>query len=171
MLSANLLDRATGAQLFDSHKIIRRGPWRIAIVGVLDGRGIGDALGEGLAVEAMDVALGKLLPQLKGQADAIVLLAFADEEAITALAGQFYELDVILGGKVHQPSQRLVKENRSLILATTNESRAVGVLETEEDRPTGYFVAHGVLIVVNLVIAAVLGTWGVKALRASRDAS
>ena len=43
------------------------------------------------------------------------------------------------------------------------------LVQTEEDRPTGYFVAHGVLIVVNLVIAAVLGTWGVKALRASRD--
>ncbi len=129
MLSANLLDRATGAPIFESHKIIRRGPWRIALVGVLDGRGIGDALGEGLAVEAMEVALGKLLPQLKGQADAIVLLAFADEAALTGLARQFYELDVILGGKVHQPSQQLVKENRSLILATTNESRAVGTLE------------------------------------------
>jgi hypothetical protein len=45
------------------------------------------------------------------------------------------------------------------------------LVQTEEDRPTGYFVAHGVLIVVNLVIAAVLGTWGVKALRASRNAS
>jgi len=43
------------------------------------------------------------------------------------------------------------------------------LVQTEEDRPTGYFVAHGILIVVNLVIAAVLGTWGVKALRASRD--
>ena len=43
------------------------------------------------------------------------------------------------------------------------------LVQTEEDRPTGYFVAHGVLIVVNLVIAAVLGTWGVKALRASRE--
>ena len=40
---------------------------------------------------------------------------------------------------------------------------------TKEDRPTGYFVAHGVLIVVNLVIAAVLGTWGVKALRAAPE--
>jgi hypothetical protein len=130
MLSANLLDRATGAPIFESHKIIHRGPWRIALIGVLDGRGLGDALGDGLAVEPMEVALGKLLPQLKGQADAIVLLAFADEEALTGLARQFYELDVILGGKVHQPSQQLVKENRSLILATTNESRAVGVLQT-----------------------------------------
>lgn len=42
------------------------------------------------------------------------------------------------------------------------------LLETEEDRPASYFVAHGVLIVVNLVIAAVLGSWGVRALRAVR---
>jgi hypothetical protein len=38
---------------------------------------------------------------------------------------------------------------------------------TEEDRPTGYYVAHSVLIVVNLVIAGVLGRWGWRALRSS----
>lgn len=43
------------------------------------------------------------------------------------------------------------------------------LIDTEESRPTGYFVAHTVLIVVNVVIAVVLGTWGVKALRRSRD--
>ena len=37
-----------------------------------------------------------------------------------------------------------------------------------EGRPTGYYVAHGVLIVVNLGIAGVLGTWGVRAFRAAR---
>lgn len=42
------------------------------------------------------------------------------------------------------------------------------LVQTQEDRPTGYFVAHGVLIVVNLVIAAVLGSWGVRALRTHR---
>jgi len=36
-----------------------------------------------------------------------------------------------------------------------------------EDRPTGYWVAHIVLIVVNLAIAAVLGRLGVRAWRAS----
>lgn len=35
------------------------------------------------------------------------------------------------------------------------------------DRPTGYYVAHVVLIVVNLVIAAVLGRLGWKVWRAS----
>ena len=129
MLSANLLDKTTGAPVFDAYRIIHRGAHRIALVGVLDSRGIGDALGEGLAVENMEVALGKVLPVVKPQADCIVLLAFADEAALANLAKQFYELDIILGGNVKQPSQKLVRENRSLILATTNQSRALGTLK------------------------------------------
>jgi hypothetical protein len=43
------------------------------------------------------------------------------------------------------------------------------LITTEEDRPAGYFVAHGVLIVVNVVIAVVLGRWGLRALRATRS--
>lgn len=34
-----------------------------------------------------------------------------------------------------------------------------------EDRPTGYWVAHTVLIIVNVAIGLVLGRLGVKALR------
>lgn len=37
-----------------------------------------------------------------------------------------------------------------------------------EDRPTGYYVAHIVLIVVNLLIAIVLGRLGIQAWRATR---
>lgn len=44
------------------------------------------------------------------------------------------------------------------------------LVQTEEDRPTGYYVAHSVLIVVNLLIAAVLGRWGWRALRSDRGA-
>ena len=44
-------------------------------------------------------------------------------------------------------------------------------LAATEGRPTGYYVAHTVLIVVNLLIAALLGTWGVRALKAARGAS
>ena len=43
------------------------------------------------------------------------------------------------------------------------------LVDTEEERPTGYFVAHGLLIVVNMLIAGVLGRWGLRALRATRD--
>jgi hypothetical protein len=135
MLGANLLDQATGAPLFDGYKIIERAGWRVALVGVLDGRAVGDNLGEGLAVEEMAVTLSRLLPQLKGRVDCIVLLAFADETAMTDLARQFYELDIILGGNVRQPSQKLAKENRSLLVATTNESRAVGILQIVSRTP------------------------------------
>jgi hypothetical protein len=127
LLSANLLDAATGQPVFDAHRIVQRGPWRIALVGVLDPR-LGDAPGAGLAIEKMETSLATVLPRLAGQADFIVLLAFTDEAGLTALARQFYEIDVILGGKVAQPSQQLLRENRSLVFATTNQSRALGTL-------------------------------------------
>lgn len=37
-----------------------------------------------------------------------------------------------------------------------------------EDRTTGYWIAHSVLIVVNIAIAAALGSLGYRALKASR---
>ena len=42
------------------------------------------------------------------------------------------------------------------------------LIQTEEDRATGYYVAHTILIVVNVAIALVLGRWGWKAWRATR---
>ena len=44
------------------------------------------------------------------------------------------------------------------------------LIDTQEDRPTGYYVAHSILIVVNILIAAVLGRWGWQALRAQQRA-
>jgi len=79
-----------------------------------------------VGIEKIETALGRLMPDLKGKADAFILLAFADEERLRSLARDFYELDVILGGKVSQPAQRLEAENRSQILYVTNQSRALG---------------------------------------------
>jgi hypothetical protein len=41
--------------------------------------------------------------------------------------------------------------------------------DSGEDRATGYWVAHSILIVVNIAIAAALGSLGWKALRSSRS--
>ena len=57
VISANLLDKATGKTIFEAYRIIQRGGYRIAVIGVLDPRGLERDLGEGLAVERMDVAL------------------------------------------------------------------------------------------------------------------
>jgi hypothetical protein len=45
------------------------------------------------------------------------------------------------------------------------------LIQTEEDRATGYYVAHSILIVVNIAIAVVLGRWGWQALKATRQES
>lgn len=59
-----------------------------------------------------------------------------------------------------------------LVVAVWNVAiwaRFIVALTGTDGRPTGYYVAHAVLIVVNFLIAAVLGTWGWKALRAQRS--
>lgn len=128
LISANLLDEQTGAPLCEPWKIIERGKFKIALLGVMDPRIPSENLGKGLSVEKIEVTLGKLLPQLKSKADVIILVAFTDEPTLAHLAQDYYELDMILGGKVSQPSQKLEKENRSLVLYTANEGRAMGVL-------------------------------------------
>jgi hypothetical protein len=44
-------------------------------------------------------------------------------------------------------------------------------LAATSGRPTGYYVAHTVLIIVNLLIAGLLGNWGYRAYKASREAN
>ena len=128
ILSANLLDKATGKPVFETHRLVRRGAKTIAIVGLLDPRGLGEDLGAGLVVETMEAVLPRVLPGLRATADLVIVLAFTDEATLTRLAQEFYEIDVLLGGKVAQPSQKLARENRSLIYFVTNESRALGWL-------------------------------------------
>jgi hypothetical protein len=127
IISANLLDKSSRRPVFDSYQLVRRGAFRIAVIGVLDPRAVENP-GEGLAVGDMESAIGRCLGELRGHADLIVLLAFADEDTLGRLAREFYECQVILGGKVSQPAQHLAKENRSVIYFVTNESRALGIL-------------------------------------------
>lgn len=51
----------------------------------------------------------------------------------------------------------------SMFIKNLSEAYAAG-----EDRPDGYWIAHSVLIAVNLVIAALLARLGWKALKATR---
>jgi len=131
LLSANLLDRATHKPIFDPCRIVVRKGRRLALIGLLDPSGLGEDLGAGLEIEAMESALARQLAQVRPQADLIILLAFTDEATLARLAEQFYEIQVILGGRVSQPAQELVHHNRSLIYFVTNESRALGVLELQ----------------------------------------
>jgi hypothetical protein len=131
LISANVLDRATGKPIFDPWRIVQRGSFRIGLIGVLDPASLSEPAGDGLLIENMESALARHLAELRPQVDLIILLAFADEAGLARLAQRFYEAHVILGGKVRQPSQELLRENRSLLYFVTNESRALGLLRLQ----------------------------------------
>jgi hypothetical protein len=40
----------------------------------------------------------------------------------------------------------------------------------DSGRPVAFFVAHGILIVINFLIATLLAAWGYRVLKASRQA-
>jgi hypothetical protein len=131
ILGANLLDKDSRRPVFDSYRIVQRGAFRVAIIGVLDPHCLAENPGAGLAVGDMESAIERCLAELRGKADMIILLAFADEAALSRLAQEYFECQVILGGKVSQPAQELKKENRSLVYFVTNESRALGMLRLQ----------------------------------------
>ena len=56
----------------------------------------------------------------------------------------------------------------NVITYATFTKNLVEAHQSGEERATGYWVAHSVLIVVNTVIAVVLGTLGVKVLKGTR---
>jgi len=58
----------------------------------------------------------------------------------------------------------------NVVTFSTFAKNLYAAYDAGEDRATGYWVAHSVLIVVNFAIAAVLATIGWKALRATRNA-
>ncbi|MDF3056705.1 MAG: cytochrome [Rariglobus sp.] len=129
LVSANLLDRRTGRPVLPAWTIVKQGGKRIAFVGVVDPRGLEDTLGAGLTVEDMTTSLGRILPEVTREADALVLLAFTDEATLTALARQFYEFSLVLGGKVSQPAQALQREGQVYVYYTANEAKSFGTLE------------------------------------------
>jgi hypothetical protein len=81
----------------------------------------------------MTESLRSILPALKSKADVIVCLAFTDEIGLEALAKEFYEVPLFLGGDVRQPSSSVSRVNQSLVYATTNEGRALAELHAVFD--------------------------------------
>src|SRR6266536_1913333 len=110
----------------------------VGITGILDDKVSAAEIGKGLKILPPHDALARILPELKRRAGFIVLLAFADEERMKELAERFYEINVIVGGKVLQPSATPLVVNRTVITYMTDKGKAVGCLELKGD-PGGRF--------------------------------
>ena len=127
-VSANL-QGPDGKLVFEPFVVVKlSNGYRCGIVGILDDNLEEDEIAEGLTVTPPSDAISKYLPELKKKADYIVLLAFADQDKIKEIAKQFFEIDVIVGGDVHQALNMPMKENHSIYVLNTDKGKNVGRL-------------------------------------------
>lgn len=128
-VSANVAG-ADGALLFPPYRIAELdGGYRVGIMGVADEAVPPEDAGEGITVTPALDAIGKYLPELAPQCDFVVLLAFAEEEQMRQIADRYFEIDVIVGGRVRQPSHTPEEANHSRIVYITDKGKAVGRLD------------------------------------------
>lgn len=131
LLSANLVDEE-GRPVLAPYRIVSLPDGtKVGLLGILDDKSSGSEPGKGLKVLPPHDAIGRYLPEIKRQAGFIVLLAFADEEKMREIAERFYEINVIVGGKVLQPSATPLIVNKSLITFITDKGKAVGRLDLQ----------------------------------------
>ena len=67
LLSANLVEKIDAKPVLEPWRLVERGGLRIALVGLVEPRGLGDDLGAGLAVADMATTLAQLLPELRSK--------------------------------------------------------------------------------------------------------
>jgi hypothetical protein len=128
-VSANVFG-PDGQLVFEPYRVTElSNGYRCGIIGIADDDVPSDSVGDGLSIVSPADAIAKFLPELKEKADYIVLLAFADKPAMEELARQFFEVDVIVGGKVEQASNELIRENQSVIVYNTDKGKSVGRLD------------------------------------------
>src|SRR6266511_3883993 len=100
LVSANLVDE-TGTLLLAPYRVVSLADGsKAGILGILDDRIAPSELGRGLRILPPQDAIARFLPELKKQAGFILVLAFADEERMKEIAERFFELNLIVGGKV-----------------------------------------------------------------------
>ena len=146
LVSANLLD-AGGQPVVDPFVVVRlTDGTRVGIIGIMDDSLPARELGKGLTIAPPDNALGRYLPELRKQSDVVVLLAFADEDTMLNLANLFYELSVIVGGRVPQPTAKPWTMNQAVVVATTDKGKRIGRLDLD--------LAHGPVGTVTNIITS-----------------
>lgn len=140
IVSANLLDEA-GKTIFPPYRIVTfPGERRVGILGVMDETLAPGSIAEDVQVSPAMDAVAAYLPKLAKETDFVVVLAFANEDTMRALAERFYEIDLIVGGDVMQPTRTPIQANRSLIVTMTDKGKAIGQLDLKfaDARITSY---------------------------------
>ncbi len=126
LVSCNILNQDTGRPIAPATIITTAAGLRIGITGVAEANE--DQIGPGLRVRPAAEALAETLPDLKQRADFIIVLAYARQDTLRALADRFHEIDCLLGGNVAQSSESAERLNRAVAFNVTGKGKALGRL-------------------------------------------
>ena len=97
LVSANLADES-GRAWFEPLKIVEVGSVRVAVIGVISPRYATAAA----RIKPPQAAILAALETVRGAYDRVVVLAYAHEEELTALAESLPEVDLVIGGPTGQ---------------------------------------------------------------------
>ncbi|MEZ5339776.1 MAG: 5'-nucleotidase C-terminal domain-containing protein [bacterium] len=132
VLSANIVNAATGETFVKPYVILERDGLRIAIFGLTTAE-IDDQLPpekfSGLQVLDPIATAEKLVPQLAAQSDIIIALTHLGIDEDIRLSSKLQDIDVIVGGMSHSELQVPMKVGRTLIVHDGEYGRNVGLLK------------------------------------------
>lgn len=136
ILGANILDAKRPGQVRQYAKpfiVLEKAGVRVAIVGLVTKDTKGVSTGPFGDAEFQDEArtLEGLLPSVRKEADAIVLLTHCGLETDKALAKRFPELALILGGHSHTELRRQEREGSTVIVQSGSKGSAVTRIEVD----------------------------------------
>ncbi|HER44196.1 MAG TPA: bifunctional metallophosphatase/5'-nucleotidase [Candidatus Eisenbacteria bacterium] len=156
MIAANIVDAETGRPVFGSpYKIVEiEGGLRVGIVGVLDDaiRFPGYIDQSPFRIESVDKTLESLLPELKREADFLILLSHLGRERSIALASRIPDFDLVIVGHGKPLIKQLVQEGKTIV-AATGMGQYLGKIELELDGSGNYIEGRYSLVTLGADIA------------------
>lgn len=143
VLSANVLDAATGKYLGEPYKVVDLGGFRVALLGLTDPLApsqVQPANTSGLTFRDPHEVAAEWVPQLKNQSDTIILLSTLKLADNIQLAVSHPEISIIVSGGQMAALSVPLKVDNSLIVEAGSWGSHAGLLKLtfEGDRKNGY---------------------------------
>ncbi len=137
LLCANVVDKERGLPVAEPYAILRRGPYRIGVIGITTETLTGET-----HPKAKDYVRAYPSPIVKGLAqylrgagcDIVVALTHQGYQRDVALAREVPELDAVIGGHTHTKLEAPTRVGDVLVTQTNGWGRFLGVLKMTFDR-------------------------------------
>jgi hypothetical protein len=136
-VSANVRDSISGEPILPTHLIVERGGLRFAITSVLDPElpiKTMSAQDPQLIVDDPVATLRDLVPQLREQADTVILLSHTGDKKAQDLLKEIDGIDVTVVGHAYRTFQNERVVSGSLFLSAVYEGRNIGRADLQLDQ-------------------------------------